>query len=205
MKNERCTPALRIYSFHLNICARPRRAQHMSAKFSKAVFTFLLAELCLMKKRLFTCACILLCAILLVSSPCPSVGRQNKRPEPKSMRSDMKVIALDQGIYHGAFPDFGDVEDRVSDQAINDFEQAVDKPLAWAYFSNNWFVQRGDTLVPEIKFPSNAVEIIRNHQHYDPQRQHSIVPFIRMMPRSRWKSDAQGPSLQVAKHHRRPL
>lgn len=105
----------------------------------------------------------------------------------------MKVIAPDQGIYHGAFPDFGDVEDRVSDQAINDFEQAVDKPLAWAYFSNNWFVQRGDTLVPEIKFPSNAVEIIRNHRHYDPQRQHNIVPFIRMMPRSRWKSGAQDP------------
>lgn len=73
------------------------------------------------------------------------------------------------GIYHGAFPDFGPTEDRVSTSAVGRFEQLARKQIVWAYFSNNWF--------GGIHFPRKAVTAITRG---------GAIPFIRLMPRSDW-------------------
>jgi len=74
-------------------------------------------------------------------------------------------------IYHAAFPDFGGWEDEVSIERIEAFETLAGKPIAWAYFSNNWWRPS-----PGIQFPAVAVEAI----YCEAGR----LPFIRMMPRN---------------------
>jgi len=78
------------------------------------------------------------------------------------------------GIYHAAIPDFGGTEDMVTANRIGNFEDLVNKPLAWVYFSNNW--------VNGIQFPLTAVNSILALNR---------TPFIRMMPRSHF--DEGGP------------
>lgn len=73
------------------------------------------------------------------------------------------------GIYHGAFPDFGATEDRVSTWPVTRFERLSRKQIVWAYFSNNWF--------GGIHFPRRAVTAITRS---------GAIPFIRLMPRSDW-------------------
>src|SRR5689334_866813 len=68
----------------------------------------------------------------------------------------------DGGIYHAAFPEFGGSEDVVSSGRIASFEALVGKPIAWAYFSNNWF--------GGIRFPQAAVDQVRAAGR---------IPFIR--------------------------
>ncbi|MGH2924532.1 MAG: hypothetical protein ACRDK1_01020, partial [Solirubrobacterales bacterium] len=53
-------------------------------------------------------------------------------------------------IYRAAFPDFGGPEDRVSAARIRAFEHLSGRPIAWAYFSNNW-------LGGHVRFPSHDV------------------------------------------------
>jgi len=70
-------------------------------------------------------------------------------------------------IYFGAFPDFGGYENEVSTQRIKAFETLIDKPIAWAYFSQNWF--------NGIVYPKAHIHAIH---------QSGVVPFVRLMPRS---------------------
>jgi len=119
-------------------------------------------------------------AIHLVDCPCPET--------PVSQGTRVKVL-FDEGIYHGAFPEFGESEELVTGKAIRTFEAAVGKNIAWAYFSNNWFVENDNgKLWPEIRFPREAVLTIWNYR-----KQHRIIPFIRMMPRSNWDKDRPDP------------
>lgn len=76
------------------------------------------------------------------------------------------------GIYHGAFPDFGPTEDRVSTPSVGRFVRLARKRIMWAYFSNNWF--------GGIHFPGRAVTAIKRS---------GAIPFIRLMPRSDWTED----------------
>ncbi len=78
----------------------------------------------------------------------------------------VKVVPPAQGVYHGVFA-FGPREDRVTTSTVRMFENLVGKPVAWAYFSNNWFTG--------IRFPLSAVRAISRT---------GAVPFIRMMARS---------------------
>jgi len=78
----------------------------------------------------------------------------------------------DNGIYFGAFPDFGGSEDHISTKRIDDFEKLIDKKIVWAYFSNNWY--------NGIIYPKNDIHTIYNH---------GSIPFVRLMPRS---DDEQG-------------
>jgi hypothetical protein len=71
-------------------------------------------------------------------------------------------------IYRAAFPDFGGTEDHVSAARIRRFERLSGSPVAWAYFSNNWFRGR-------IRFPSHAVREVNRT---------GAVPFVRLMARS---------------------
>lgn len=116
----------------------------------------------------------------LVDCPCPET--------PVSQGTKVKVL-FDEGIYHGAFPEFGESEELVTGQEIRTFEAAVGKNIVWAYFSNNWFVENDNgKRWPEIRFPREAVLTIWNYR-----KEHRIVPFIRMMPRSTWKENRPDP------------
>ncbi|RMD85296.1 MAG: beta-mannanase [Candidatus Dadabacteria bacterium] len=81
-----------------------------------------------------------------------------------------KILPNNCLIYHGAFPDFGGPEDRVSLEKIDEFEDLIGKPIAWAYFSNNW--KKG------IEFPTEAVRIIHSS---------GATPFIRLMARTKFE------------------
>jgi len=72
------------------------------------------------------------------------------------------------GIYHSAFPFFGNEEDVVTAASITDFEALAGKAITWAYFSNNW-------IDGTIAFPSANANAIRTCGR---------VPYIRMMMRS---------------------
>jgi hypothetical protein len=83
--------------------------------------------------------------------------------------------------YHAAFPGFGGPEDRVDAKRIHSFEREAGRPIAWAYFSNNWFHRT-------IRFPAkNARRIART----------GSIPFVRLMARSNWHS-AQDPNYTLA-------
>ena len=84
-------------------------------------------------------------------------------------------------IYHAAFPGFGGPEDRVSGRRIHGFERQAGRPIAWAYFSNNWFHRT-------IRFPAKDANRIRAA---------GTVPFVRLMARSNWHS-APDPNYTLA-------
>ncbi len=84
-------------------------------------------------------------------------------------------------IYHAAFPGFGGPEDDVSSKRIHSFERQAGRPIAWAYFSNNWFHRT-------IRFPAKDVRRIRRA---------GSIPFVRLMARSNWHS-AQDPNYTLA-------
>jgi hypothetical protein len=81
--------------------------------------------------------------------------------------TNSKLDVPANGIYHGAFPDFGGEESNVTEKRITDFEALTGKAIAWAYFSDNW--------LDNLSFPYDEVTTIHNT---------GTVPFIRMMARS---------------------
>jgi len=82
---------------------------------------------------------------------------------------NFKLLPDPNGIYHSAFPDFGAEEENITIQQIEEFESLADKKIVWAYFSNNW--------IEGIVFPLKDVETIS---------QSGKIPFIRIMPRSKF-------------------
>ncbi len=95
--------------------------------------------------------------------------------------SNDKLVPPPQGMkYIAAFPDFGGTEDQVSEAAIQAFEEDSGKPIAWAYFSNNWL----DSLV----FPKQDVQTILSA---------GKTPFIRIMFRSEFEEGKKDPSLNL--------
>jgi hypothetical protein len=76
----------------------------------------------------------------------------------------------DHRIYRAAFPDFGGPEDRVNAARIRAFERHSGRPIAWAYFSNNWLGGR-------VHFPTRDVGVISRAGR---------TPFVRLMARSGW-------------------
>lgn len=88
-----------------------------------------------------------------------------------------KLIPTNNKIYHAAYPDFGGTEDLVTVAKINAFENLVEKPITWAYFSNNWYNQ--------ITFPTAAVNTIAST---------GKTPFIRIMPRTNFDEGGPDPN-----------
>ena len=91
-------------------------------------------------------------------------------------------------IYLAAFPDFGGWEDEVDCCRIAAYEGLAGRPIAWAYFSDNW--------VDGIRFPFEAVRAI-----HDAGR----VPFIRLMPRPACDMDDCKPSCMTPGQKPYPL
>ena len=103
-------------------------------------------------------------------------------PSPSPSVKSVKLLPPANGIYHGAFADFGPEEDIVSAKRVQDFEALVGKEIAFAYFSNNWF--------GGIKFPKQEVRAIASV---------GVTPFIRMMPRSDWYEEQPEPVYSLQK------
>lgn len=80
--------------------------------------------------------------------------------------TENKLIPPINGVYLGAFANFGPNEDNVTIATVGDFENMIGKKIAWAYFSDNWF--------DGISFPDKQVETLKSLQ---------ITPYIRIMPR----------------------
>ena len=112
--------------------------------------------------------CIRWMLLIFWMTACSKEGKTPILPQEK--HSFKLQIPNDNKIYHAAFPDFGGTEDLVSAERIVDFEELCQREITWAYFSNNWTVEKGG-----IKFPFQEVMTIH---------QTGKVPFIRMMPRS---------------------
>ena len=91
-----------------------------------------------------------------------------------------KLLPPVQGGYFAAFPDFGGPEDNVTAQRLNDFESLAQKPVTWAYFSDNWY--------NDIHFPTDAVQTIH---------QSGRVPFIRMMARTTLDENVADPNYSM--------
>lgn len=100
--------------------------------------------------------------------------------QPLAYRGPVKVLPPKQGVYNAAFPGFGANESEVSARRMRTFERETGKPIAWGYFSNNWF--------HGIKFPADAVHTIAND---------GVIPFIRMMPRSNWRGYGTDPNYSM--------
>jgi hypothetical protein len=113
-----------------------------------------------MRRALLGLGALALAGALAASAPAAGGPASGKRlvPDPAG------------GIYHSAFPDFGDTEDVVSVDRIAAFEALAGKPITWAYTSNNWF--KG------ISFPQAQVDQIHAAGR---------VPFLRLMPRSGYR------------------
>jgi lysophospholipase L1-like esterase len=82
------------------------------------------------------------------------------------------------GLYHGVFPAGTEMPDGdISMQAADAYRDAVGRPLAWIYFSNEWYVTR--------RFPGVTAEAIRAR---------GAVPFIRLHMRSQQRQLVTDPT-----------
>ena len=112
---------------------------------------------------------------LRVNTSQESLEAYKKGVSSEKFISDLKfenniLVATENKIYHSALTGFGGTEDVVTKKSIADFENLVEKDVAWVYFSNNWFT--------EIKFPKDRVKTISDL---------GKTPFIRMMPRTNFE------------------
>ena len=81
-------------------------------------------------------------------------------------------------LYHGVFPAGTEMPDGdISMLAADAYRDAVGRPLAWIYFSNEWYVTKG--------FPRVTAEAIRAR---------GAVPFIRLHMRSQQKQLVTDPT-----------
>ena len=82
-------------------------------------------------------------------------------------------------LYHAAFPggitDWGEEDDMTPDD-LHSYEKHAGKPIAWLYFSHNWFRDR--------EFPFELASWIRED---------GSIPFIRLMLRSDAEQDHSEP------------
>ena len=117
-------------------------------------------------------------SLRLDSSPQATEAFQNRIEnglyETQCQFENNKLIPFENGIYHGAFPDFGGQENFVSDERIIAYQDLTGKEIAWAYFSNNW--------IGGIFFPIDDISIIHNNGN---------TPFVRLMARSDFEEYGQ--------------
>jgi len=75
------------------------------------------------------------------------------------------------GIYFGAFPDFGGTENLVTKKAIDDFESLIDSKIVWAPFSQHW--------VEGLAYPKKNIHLLNDR---------GLIPYVRFLPRSSFKA-----------------
>ena len=113
-----------------------------------------------------TVACAIAFAFLLTACSKPA-------PPPAPTREEL--VIPEQGAYTGAFIDFGDTEDDVSVEGIEDFENLVGKHQAIIASSSYW---------GEQSFPTANMELIWRH---------GSIPLLFWSPWDRPYDEDQGP------------
>jgi len=109
-----------------------------------------------------------LAASLLVASACGAAGpRAPEAPLLSSARLPRIEVPPAGHLYHGVYPGgTSGEEDDVTPAALDAYEAAAGRRVAWVYFSHNWFRGR--------LFPAATAAWIRDR---------GAVPFIRLMLR----------------------
>lgn len=102
------------------------------------------------KSRLYT---LLNCLALAVAS-CDRPPPKTIAPEAPSEQQQQRLVVPDHGAYTGAYIDFGDQEDDVTLEGLEEFEQMVGKHQAIVAFSSYW---------GEQNFPTAAAQIVTAH------------------------------------------
>ena len=92
-------------------------------------------------------------------------------------------VSVEGVLYHGVFPGgrTGE-EDDITLTDLTSYEQAVGKPAAWVYFSNNWYQDR--------TFPLETATWIRRT---------GAVPFIRLMLIDSWEQPRTNRNFPLAR------
>ncbi len=123
----------------------------------------------------------------LVLSACGGDGSVAPASSNKQLSGKLLPPEGDK-IYFGAMTNFGNLEDDVTQNKIEDFDKLAGKPTAWSYFSNNWTtLDSSNNHSPEIRYPSEAIRTIHDT---------GKTPFIRLLP---WTSPHQVPSSPKAR------
>src|ERR1700726_3610830 len=103
---------------------------------------------CFVIRHLSFVVCVLACVALVA---CKQATSQSSRVDPNG---PAEVVLPDKGAYTGAFMDFGDEEDDVTLEAIEDFEKIVGKHQAIIASSSYW---------GEQTFPTSNLSVIWRH------------------------------------------
>lgn len=114
-----------------------------------------------MKKCVFAYAVVFLGTALLQASPSSGTAPSIAPPA--------------QGLFFGAYADFGETEDDVTLESIEDFEKLAGKPPAIIASSSYW---------GELDFPSTNLELISRH---------GAIPMVFWSPWDKPYEEAKGP------------
>ncbi len=86
---------------------------------------------------------------------------------PALAAEERKLLALEQGIYHGAFPDIADdASGNLVAGKTTEFQRLSGKDIAWVVLGDQWFHS-------ELKFPDHKVREVQKL---------GKLPLIQMMP-----------------------
>lgn len=126
-----------------------------------------LAKPCDPARKLLRSAIPLLLAVLAASC--------EKQAPPVVAQAPENLVVPEHGAYTGAYIDFGDNEDEVTLEAIDDFEKSVGKHQAIIASSSYW---------GEQNFPADNVNLIQEH---------GSIPLIYWSPWDRPYEEGSGP------------
>jgi len=104
----------------------------------------------------------------ILAGGCERPALENTRPDPNA---PVEVVIPEHGAYTGAFMDFGDEEDDVTLEMIEDFEGMVGKHQAIIASSSYWGEQR---------FPADNLNVIWRH---------GSLPLVFWSPWDKFKRD----------------
>lgn len=131
-----------------------------------------------MKKRSpvsFVMSFAIPCAAVLVATAFSQCKRHLPAEAPPSPSGALTLAAPEQGCYTGAYIDFGELEDNVTLEQIEDFEAMVGKRQAIIASSSYW---------GEQTFPKTNVNIVWRH---------GAVPLVFWSPWDRPYAEDRGP------------
>ena len=124
--------------------------------------------------RFFSRPCFIAALILALFIPA-ACKKQPETPPPVPSQAPEKLITPEHGAYIGAYIDFGDLEDEVTQDAIDDFEKAAGKHQAIIASSSYW---------GEKTFPSDNVKLIQEH---------GSIPLVYWSPWDKPYEEGTGP------------
>src|SRR4051794_28162998 len=99
-----------------------------------SAFRHLVIRICFVIRSRFAGSFVILASCLAIVS-CPKPSSEKSRTDPNA---PVEVLLPATGAYTGAFMDFGDTEDEVNIETIEEFENMVGKHQAIIASSSYW-------------------------------------------------------------------